>query len=89
MHLFPKSNEKLRNTWIKFVQNHRPNWQPSAYFALCSAHFKAHDDRALDVQQNIVPTTNLKPKSNCVDIMNEPLQKKQLNEKKSHNCVSN
>ena len=42
MHLFPKSNEKMRNVWIKFVQKHRPNWQPSAYSALCSAHFEAH-----------------------------------------------
>ena len=42
MHLFPKSNEKLRNLWIKFVQKHRLNWQPSAYSALCSAHFEAH-----------------------------------------------
>lgn len=41
MHLFPKANEKLRNIWIKFVQKHRgTEWQPSAYSALCSAHFE-------------------------------------------------
>lgn len=40
MHLFPKSNEKLRNAWIKFVQRHRSGWQPSPYSVLCSAHFE-------------------------------------------------
>ena len=41
MHLFPKANEKLRNTWIKFVQKHRgTGWHPSPYSALCSAHFE-------------------------------------------------
>ena len=42
MHLFPKSNEKLRNLWVKFVQRHRPDWHASAYSALCSAHFENH-----------------------------------------------
>ena len=40
MHGFPKSEGNLRKTWIKFVQKHRPNWQPSPYSALCSANFK-------------------------------------------------
>ena len=30
----PKS--ELRNSWIKLVQKHRPNWQPSPFSALCS-----------------------------------------------------
>ncbi|CAB4044334.1 THAP domain-containing 2-like, partial [Paramuricea clavata] len=42
MHGFPKTEGTLRNLWIKFVQRHRPNWQPSPYSALCSAHFEVH-----------------------------------------------
>ena len=57
MHLFPKCNEKLRNVWIKFVQKHRPHWQPSAYSALCSAHFESHcftqrHDIGLEIENN-------------------------------------
>ena len=40
MHGFPKREGNLRNTWIKFVQKHRPNWQPSPFSGLCSAHFE-------------------------------------------------
>ena len=41
MHTFPKSEGRLRNLWIKFVQRHRgTNWKPSSYSALCSAHFE-------------------------------------------------
>ena len=40
MHGFPKTEGTLRNSWIKFVQKHRPKWQPSSYSALCSAHFE-------------------------------------------------
>lgn len=42
MHGFPKTSEPLQNLWVKFVQKHRPNWQPSSYSALCSAHFEPH-----------------------------------------------
>ena len=38
MHTFPKSEGRLRNLWIKFVQRHRGSkWKPSSYSALCSA----------------------------------------------------
>ena len=60
MHGFPKSEGNLRETWIKFVQKHRPNWQPSPYSALCSAHFEPRfylqrpdiDVRQLDTNQS-------------------------------------
>ena len=60
MHGFPKSEGNLRKTWIKFVQKHRPNWQPSPYSALCSAHFEPRfylqrpdiDVRQLDTNQS-------------------------------------
>lgn len=42
MHGFPKTEGNLRNSWIKFVQKRRPNWQPSTYSSLCSAHFESH-----------------------------------------------
>ena len=39
MHKFPSEKRKnLRAQWIKFVQRHRPMWQPSATSRLCSAH---------------------------------------------------
>lgn len=41
MHEFPKNGFSLRKAWIKFVQRHRHNWQPSSYSCLCSAHFEA------------------------------------------------
>ena len=40
MHGFPKNEGNLQNAWIKFVQKHRLNWQPSPYPTLCSAHFE-------------------------------------------------
>ena len=41
MHTLPKSEGRLRNLWIKFVQRHRGSkWKTSSYSALCSAHFE-------------------------------------------------
>ena len=40
LHEFPKPGHKLRDVWVKFVQRHRHQWQPSSYSALCSAHFE-------------------------------------------------
>jgi len=39
MHLFPK-DESFREKWIRFVQRHRANWQPSKTSTLCSVHFE-------------------------------------------------
>lgn len=40
MHMFPK-NPVIRQKWIKFVQKRRVDFKaPTAYSALCSAHFK-------------------------------------------------
>ena len=40
MHKFPSEKRKhFRLQWIKFVQRHRPAWQPSVSSRLCSAHF--------------------------------------------------
>lgn len=61
MHLFPKSNERLRNLWTKFVQKHRPDWQPSTYSALCSAHFESHCfTQRLDIGLEIVNNAKTK-----------------------------
>ena len=41
MHEFPKLGNHLRNAWIQFVRRHRmPDWQPSPFSCLCSAHFE-------------------------------------------------
>ena len=42
MHGFPKAEGKITNLSTKFVQKYRPNWKPSSYSALCSAHFEPH-----------------------------------------------
>ena len=61
MHLFPKSNERLRNLWTKFVQKHRPDWQPSTYSALCSAHLESHCfTQRLDIGLEIVNNAKTK-----------------------------
>ena len=42
MHMFPR-DEKKRTAWTSFVRKHRPNWNPTATSALCSAHFCASE----------------------------------------------
>ena len=39
MHIFP-SDKELCQKWTSFVRKHRPNFKPSKYSALCSAHFE-------------------------------------------------
>lgn len=42
MHKFPSENRKhIRAQWIRFVQRHRPMWQPSTTSCICSAHFSS------------------------------------------------
>lgn len=59
MHEFPKTGNLLRSLWIKFVRRHRmPDWQPSPYSCLCSAHFEQqyfHQrlDLGLEISDNI------------------------------------
>lgn len=36
-HKFPK--DIRRTLWVRFVQRHRPGWQPSNSSVLCSLHF--------------------------------------------------
>jgi hypothetical protein len=51
----------LRNLWTKFVQKHRPDWQPSTYSALCSAHFESHCfTQRLDIGLEIVNNAKTK-----------------------------
>jgi len=38
-HKFPKDGR--RSAWVRFVQKHRPGWQPSDSSVLCSVHFHA------------------------------------------------
>jgi hypothetical protein len=37
-HKFP--NDKRKPEWVRFVQRHRPGWQPTQSSVLCSVHFK-------------------------------------------------
>ena len=62
MHEFPKKvDSSLRKAWIKFVQRHRHNWQPSAYSCLCSAHFEASCfHQRIDVNLEDTSTTKTK-----------------------------
>ena len=60
MHEFPKPGNRLRNLWIQFVKRHRPNWQPSPYSCLCSAHFEQqcfHQRLDIGVENTNKPTT--------------------------------
>lgn len=40
LHLFPR-DKVIYNQWIRFVQRHRANWQPSKTSVLCSVHFQS------------------------------------------------
>ena len=68
MHEFPKKvGSSLRKAWIKFVQRHRHNWQPSSYTCLCSAHFEAscfHQQIAVNLEDtNTAKTKRLLDRS--------------------------
>ena len=39
MHKFPE-NEEQRKIWTRFVQKHRPNFEPTSLSVICSAHFE-------------------------------------------------
>ena len=42
MHKFPSKEKKagLWKLWVQFVRKHRPNFTPTLYSAVCSAHFE-------------------------------------------------
>ena len=42
MHKFPSKEKKFDEwrLWLQFVRKHRPNFTPTRYSAICSAHFE-------------------------------------------------
>ena len=61
MHMFPR-DEKKHTAWTSFVRNHRPNWNPMATSALCSAHFCGNDFTQI-LGINVPPAVDQTPSS--------------------------
>lgn len=59
-HKFP--NDYRRIAWIRFVQRHRPAWQPSQSSVLCSSHFTPESyEKRLDITLEMDVNSKTKP----------------------------
>ena len=69
MHKFPleKTRVEERRLWTKFVRRHRPNFSPTPYSVVCSAHFEAScypQCYSIDIPENLRPKARyLKPEA--------------------------
>ena len=69
MHKFPSEKTKVeeRRLWTKFVRRHRPNFSPTPYSVVCSAHFEAScypQCYSIDIPENLRPKARyLKPEA--------------------------